>query len=164
MHGMWVQFENVDVVLFSKVVFFRIAETIGAAPVNVAPQSHFKHVNGAGGDGINHLLMEARIPFRGIKSMIGKQQTILKIDRRVIALAGRVIIDHRDLFPGRARFERLPGDLHDDLVTRVSVSARARIDRVNLQRPSVWRRHTQSQPLRILFRRIVFSSSHFANS
>ena len=121
LHSVRVELEDPDIIGLAEFVFLvcRTYDAIGPAPVNLASQGYFKHLDGAGCDGVDHLLMETRVRFRGIEAIIGQQPRVLEINRRVVALVGSVVVNDCDLVPGWSGLKWFPRNPHRNLIPRV---------------------------------------------
>ena len=60
------------------------------------------------GDRVDHLLMKLRIGLRGSKAVLSEQPRIRQVDRVIEGSAGRVPVDHLDIFADRPFLELLP--------------------------------------------------------
>jgi hypothetical protein len=120
-HGVRVKLEDPDIAGLAESIFlvWGTSEAIGSAPVNLSPQGYFKHLDGTGRDGINHLLMKTGIRFRWIETIVGEQQWVVEIDRRIVTLVCRIVVDDRDFLPRWPWVKWFPRNPHGNLISRV---------------------------------------------
>jgi hypothetical protein len=88
--------------------------------------------------GIDHLLVKLRIGLRGGEAVLGEQVRMIEIDRMIEDAAGRIVVDHFDVFAHRTRLEILPRNLGHDFVETGGVELRgqARIESEDAQPPA----------------------------
>jgi hypothetical protein len=93
------------------------------------------------GDGIDHLLMETRVPLRGRKSVLRQKMDGVEVDGLIDGLAGRIHVEDFDIFPAGTGLQRLlPGQLDDGLVQHCGFKVRggARVEGIDAQ-AAEWR-------------------------
>ena len=67
-------------------------------PQSDAAEGLLKVVDGLHGDGVDHLLMKARVRFGGREAGLGERGGMVEIDRRVGASGGRIDVDDLEVF------------------------------------------------------------------
>jgi hypothetical protein len=93
-------------------------------------------------DGVDHLLMELRIPLRRTQTVLREHVRVVEVHRRIDHAARRIDVDHLDVFTRRAGLQVLPRQPDRDLVNRNGLQPQreAGIERIHTQTPV--RRHT----------------------
>ena len=59
---------------------------------------------------IDHLLVKLRQRLRRREARLGQDVRVIEVDRRIKAIARRIVVDHFDIFADRAGLDFLPGD------------------------------------------------------
>ena len=72
-------------------------------PESSAAQRSLEVANGRHGYGVDHLLVKLRVALRRHQPILGKQVGLVEINRRVEAVAGRVKVNHFEVFADRTR-------------------------------------------------------------
>ncbi len=108
---------------------------VGLRPEDAPPQGPLEVADGGHGHGVDHLLMELGVPLGGIEPALSEQETVLQVDRRIAAAAGRIDVHHLQVLPHRSRRQVLPRHLEGHLIDdrRVDLPVQAGVEGVDAE-------------------------------
>ena len=110
-------------------------QSVAPPPAEPPAQPALEVLQQRAGHRVHHLLVEAGVPLAGREAVLGQQDRIVQVDRRVEPPGAGVVVDHLHQVAARSGPQRLVR--HRDGDHLVAGQPRDhRVDRVDLQRPA----------------------------